>query len=168
MKRIAVTGAIGSGKSFVCREIEALGVPVFNCDDEARRLMAEDGTLRERVTALVGSDEKSALRAFVARGGENVEKLNALVHPCVRKSWEDFCAAHATEKVVVMECALLFESRMETLVDKTVCVVAPEDTRIRRVMQRDGVDEKYVRDIMKLQMTQEEKMNRADIVFKNF
>ena len=168
MKKLAVTGAIGSGKSFVCRQMEELGFPVFNCDDEARKLMREDENLRQRIAEIVGSNDKTALRDFISASRENAEEINRLVHPRVREQWENFCDEHKEEKAVVMECALLFETGFEAFVDKTICVTAPENERVKRVMARDGVGEDYVRKIMSLQLPQEEKMARADVIIKNY
>lgn len=174
MKRLilAVTGGIASGKSFVCQRLAERGFPVFSCDDEARRLMVSDGTLRQRLQALIGlnaykddgSLNKIVVASFIKSGGK--EAVDALVHPAVRRAFWQW-VTEQNSNVVIMECALLFESGFEVLADKAVLVSAPENVRIKRLMQRNGIDEGAARSWMALQMPEEEKMRRADFVIYN-
>lgn len=174
MKRLilAVTGGIASGKSFVCQRLAERGFPVFSCDDEARRLMVSDDTLRQRLQALIGlnaykddgSLNKVVVASFIKSGGK--EAVDALVHPVVRRAFRQW-VTEQNSNVVIMECALLFESGFEVLADKAVLVSAPENVRIKRLMQRNGIDEGAARSWMALQMPEEEKMRRADFVIYN-
>lgn len=174
MKRLilAVTGGIASGKSFVCQRLAERGFPVFSCDDEARRLMVSDDTLRQRLQALIGlnaykddgSLNKIVVASFIKSGGK--EAVDALVHPAVRRAFWQW-VTEQNSNVVIMECALLFESGFEVLADKAVLVSAPENVRIKRLMQRNGIDEGAARSWMALQMPEEEKMRRADFVICN-
>ena len=141
--RLGITGGIGSGKSYVCRELEALGVPVFYCDDEAKRLIRTDRPLQEALTALVGKDlyadgclQKPVMAAYLCRGRDYAARVDALVHPRVADSFRSWC--HRTDAPLLgMECALLFESGFDRLVDETLLIAAPEDVRLDRVIRRD-------------------------------
>lgn len=169
---LAVTGGIASGKSFVCQRLAERGFPVFSCDDEARRLMVSDDTLRQRLQALIGlnaykddgSLNKVVVASFIKSGGKDA--VDALVHPAVRRAFRQW-VTEQNSNVVIMECALLFESGFEVLADKTIFVSAPENVRIERLMQRNGIDEGSARSWMALQMPEEEKMCRADFVICN-
>lgn len=174
VRSYGITGGIGSGKSYVCRLIEQAGGPVFYCDDVAKRIIATDPDVRRQLTTLVGkgvytSDghlQKSVLSAWICRGDEAAKQVDAIVHPKVAAAFEVWKEQQSTEKVY-MECALLWESGFNRLVDCTVLVSAPDDVRLVRVMQRDHISEAKARQWMQLQMPEEEKKRRADIVITN-
>lgn len=153
MKRIGVTGGMGSGKTTYCKQWEAKGVPVFYCDVEARQLMLGDAALRSEIEAIVGSIEKDALRAYIGQGPAYAGKINAKVWPRVMQLWKDYCKTHeeAGTETIMMECALLYESGFDSEVDEVVEITAPLEERIRRVMKRDGITEERARQIMALQ-----------------
>ena len=172
--KIGVTGGIGSGKSHVCRLIERRGFPVFYCDAEARRLMVTDASLREDLVRLVGpglyapdgSLVKSAMRAYLCQGPQAAARVDALVHPCVARAFREWAQARQAPKLF-MECALLFESGFDRLVDVTWLVSAPLELRLRRVAERDGVTPAQVRRWMALQMDDADRLARADYVIPN-
>lgn len=177
MLKIAITGGIGSGKSYVCRKLEALGYPVFYCDPAAKALIRHDAVVRRRLTALVGDAlydaegrlVKRVLAAWLCEGGTKAAEVDAIVHPRVAETFGEWAEERRREGFgrVFMECALLFESGFERLVDRTALVVADEATRLRRVMQRDGLDAEGVRRWQALQMPEAEKLRRADIAVRN-
>jgi len=177
MQKTAITGGIGSGKSYVCRMLEALGYPVFYCDPEAKALIRHDDRVRECLTALVGRElyddkgllVKSVLAKWLCRGPEYAARVDAVVHPRVAEKFGEWAAARSAEghTRIFMECALLFESGFDRLVDRTVLVHASEETRIWRVMQRDRLERSDVLRWQALQMPEEEKMRRADLIVHN-
>lgn len=169
MLRIAITGGMGSGKSTLCRMLEAEGTPVFFCDAEARRLMASCPTLRQQIAQLVGSLEREDLRRFLGAGPQQAECLNKLVWPRVAEEWQLFCKRQEEKRtpLVVMECALLFESGFESQADVSILVTAPDGIRLQRVTARDGITPARARSIMALQMPEEEKQSRADYTLYN-
>lgn len=169
MKRIGITGGIGSGKSAVCQLLQGRGYPVFYCDIVARQLMQEDQMLRCQIERLVGSLERSALREYIGRGLAYARHIDELVWPRVADSWRAFCEAQRQQgaNLVFMECALLYESGFNGLVDESVLVTAGEDMRIQRVMQRDGITAERARSIMALQMPEDEKRQHATYVIYN-
>jgi dephospho-CoA kinase len=174
MFQVGVTGGIGSGKTVVCSILEALGVPVYHADREARRLMNTHPGLKEGIERLMGEGaylESELDRRFV---GERVfgdpgllEQVNGLVHPVVREDFRHWAMEHADLPYVVEEAAILFESGAHKSFDHTVLVYAPSDLRILRVMERDGVSETEVHRRMIHQMDEEEKRTLADEVIIN-
>ncbi len=174
MKKIAITGGIGSGKSHICRILERRGIPVFYCDDEAKRIIRSDEDVKSRLKALVGNALydadgklcKPVLAAFLCKGKEYASGVDAIVHPQVAKAFTTWCEAQEAS-IVAMECALLFESGFNRLVDKVIHIAAPEEVRIERVMQRDGVSREKALAWMALQMPEEEKERRATHIICN-
>ena len=165
--RIAITGGIGSGKSYVCRCLRRRGIDVYDCDAAAKRLMRESGLLRRQLTALIGDHayvdgrlNKEAVAVYMMKSDEHTARVNAVVHPAVA---DDFLKSGMTW----MECAILFESGFDRYVDKVVCVAAPEEVRIQRVMRRDGIPRDKVLEWMSKQLPQHEVMGRSDYVVVN-
>ena len=167
MLRIGITGGIGSGKSFVRHRIEALGYPVYDCDSEAKRLMVEDARLVQRIKCLIGENayidgalNKSVVAAFLFQSERNAKRLNALVHPVVRKDFVEW-AKQQDARLVFVESAILFQAKMETVCDRIWCVTAPLSVRLTRVMQRDDCNEQTVLSRIHQQMDEDEVLSRS-------
>lgn len=147
MIRVGVTGGIGSGKSTVCRLFAERGVPVYDSDSEAKRLMGEDPSLRAALVEAFGDEtfrDGVLNRRYLAATvfGDRARpwaRLEALVHPCVKRDFERWAAERIAEPYVVLECAILYESGMDAAVDRVVAVVAPEELRLVRVNARDAL-----------------------------
>lgn len=174
MIRVGVTGGIGSGKSTVCRLLAERGVPVYDSDSEAKRLMGEDPMLRAALIEAFGSEtfrdgvlNRRYLADTVFRDRERLGRLEALVHPCVKRDFERWAAEHAAEPYVVLECAILYESGMDTAVDRVVAVVAPEELRLMRVNARDGASAEEIRRRMAAQLSDDALRERADYTIVN-
>lgn len=140
--RIALTGGIGSGKSFVAQRLRARGIEVFDCDASAKRLLRTSEPLMESLQQLVGDHlyadgrlQKQVLAAYLLASDENKQRINALVHPAVARDFEQSGNQW-------LESAIFFESGFDARVkvDSVVCVTAPLEVRIQRVMQRDALD----------------------------
>lgn len=166
---IAITGGIGSGKSAVCRYLEATGAPIFYADDEAKRIIRTDPVVKAALRQLVGEavyDEtgqlvKSVLAAFLCKGKAYSQQVDAIVHPRVGEAWQAFVADHQAYTYIYMECAILFETGFDRFVDYTLGVHCPLEERIRRVMQRDGVERATVLRWMALQWDDESVRSRC-------
>ncbi len=165
--RIALTGGIGSGKSFVCRLLEERGIAIYDCDAAAKRLMRHDEALKERLMQLVGQDlyvdgrlDKARMARFMLQNEAHTAQVNAIVHPAVG---DDFMASGYEW----MECAILFESGFDRYVDRVVCVAAPQEVRIARVMARDNLPREKVLQWMEKQWPQEEVARRSHFVIVN-
>lgn len=165
--KVAITGGIGSGKSYVCSVLKNMGVEVFDCDRSAKKLMRHDNGIKAQLTRLIGEDtyiggqlNKAAVAAFMMKSEDNTASVNAIVHPAVAR---DFIAS----KLQWMECAILFESGFDQYVDKVVCVTAPEDVRIQRVMRRDNISRQKVLEWIGKQMPQAEVLKKSDFEIIN-
>jgi len=171
--KIGITGGIGSGKTYICRLFEALGIPVYNADEEAKRLMNTDIRIKEKLIAQFGeSTYKDGLldRAFLANmvfsDKDKLELLNGIVHPIVIQEAKDW-AERQTTRYSLKEAALLFESGSYKELDYTILVTAPMDIRIQRVIERDGTTEQQVQERINKQLSDEEKLQLADFVIVN-
>lgn len=175
--RVGITGGIGSGKSTACREFEALGVPVFYADIWAKHLLNTDPDLRAGVVQIFGpsayTPEGEYDRPAVARMAfthpEKLAALNALVHPAVEQEslkWHRQLAADGLP-YTLKEAALMVESGSHRHLDCLIVVTAPEEVRIARVMQRDGLTEAQVQARIRSQLPESRKVALADFVIDN-
>ena len=177
MITLGVTGGIGSGKSTACRIFEELGAQVFYADDVAKRLMVEDPELREEITLAFGEESydpdgqlnRSYLAEIVFNNEQKLQLLNRLVHRRVRTAFNEGRqkAERSGVELLVEEAALIYETGIDEELDYVAVVDAPEEIRIRRVIERDGTDAEAVRARMNNQMPAEEKRDRADFVLDN-
>ena len=171
MISIAITGGIGSGKTFVSNLLKERGIPIYNSDDEAKRLMVSDEGIRRDLMALLGEDvyqgdalNKSLLASYLFADAGNAARINAIVHPRVRADFSRWLAEHQDVEVAGLECAILYEAGFENTVDKVAMVYAPESLRIERAMKRDNATESQIRARIAAQMDDEEKSRRSDYV----
>ena len=174
MYQVGLTGGIGSGKTLVSSIIEKLGVPVYCADKKARWLMNNDAALVEGIVSLFGEEaysdgslDSSYVAGIVFEKAEKLAELNALVHPAVRNDYSRWVENQSGVPYVMEEAAILFESGANRFLDRMVLVYAPEHIRIRRVMDRDRVEEAEVRQRLKHQMDEEEKRELSDDVIIN-
>ena len=178
MLRIGITGGIGSGKSIASRLFHALGVPVYDADTRARWLMENDDVLGNDVRAAFGPDtydgtghlNRPVLAATVFQNPARLAQLNALVHPHVGTDFERWAAIQqqAGHRYVLKEAALLFEAGSYRQLDRIITVFAPRPVREARVLRRDPHRSPAdVAAIMAKQLSEEEKMQRADFVLTN-
>lgn len=173
MYKIGITGGIGSGKSTVCALFREQGVAVYDSDAEAKRLMAESADLRRKLIEAFGEEcynaeglDRKYLASKVFGCEEALQRLNSIVHPAVR---EDFRAWAERQRgsYVVLESAILFEAGFENEVDATLAVMAPLEERVRRTMERDGVEREQVMERIKHQMSDDDLHARADRTLVN-
>lgn len=173
MLRIGITGGIGSGKSTVAGIFGVLGIPVYSSDDASKRLMVEDENLKKNIITSFGESSYSNgilnrkyLASQVFNNPRKMALLNALVHPATLND-----AAKWMEKqksaYVIKEAALIFESGSDKNLDYVIGVQSPKELRIKRVMKRNNVTRGEVEARMKLQLDEDEKMNRCDFIIAN-
>lgn len=168
MKRIGVTGGIGSGKTIVCRIFSTFGIPVYNADQAARRLMNESTDIHRQLQQTFGNEvigefnkpDRSKIASIVFGNPEALIKLNNIVHPAV---FNDFVAWEQNQNApyTIREAAILFESGLYKKLDHVIIVDAPEQLRIERVRERDQRDEDGIRKIIRSQWSSEEKIKLA-------
>jgi dephospho-CoA kinase len=170
---IGLTGGIGSGKSVVAKIFATLGIPVFNADDEAKRIMQTSPEIKSKLIQQFGMDiynesglDKEKLASIVFDDPFQLQLLNAIVHPVTiqaAKAW----AAKQTSPYVIKEAALIFESGAADGLLKVIGVTAPLSLRTHRVMQRDGITKEQVDARMRNQISDTIKMRLCDYVIEN-
>lgn len=174
MKRIGLTGNIGTGKTTIARIFEVLGVPVYHADTRARVLLDSD-TVKHQVASLFGNQvinpmnqvDRKALANIVFNNKEKLAELNNLIHPLVEEDFARWCEIHKNENYILHEAAILFESGFNRLFDATIMVAAPDELCIERVMARDGITKEMVIERMQNQWPQEKKMELSEYVVVN-
>ena len=162
MVKVAVTGGIGCGKSYVCKLLGERDISVYDCDRAAKRIMASSLKIQDELRKLVGDSvysdgvlNKAVLAAFLLKSEDNTTAVNKIVHPAVA---DDF--VKSGDKW--MECAILFSSGFDKLVDKVICVTAPLEVRVERIIQRDGITREKALEWMDKQQPQEQMVSLSD------
>lgn len=173
MKKIGITGSIGSGKTYVSKVFESLGIPVFNADNEAKKIMSCSFDLINSIKNEFGDDiydkyslNKRKLASIVFSDSKKLKKLNSLVHPFVKQEFLNWCKKQKSP-YVIKEAAILFESNSYKELDSVICISAPKNLRIDRVRARDGFKDFEINNRIKNQFSQEEKENLSDYIIVN-
>lgn len=173
MKIVGLTGGIGSGKSTVAKMFRELGVPVYDSDEEAKKLMVSSTEVKEAIIELLGNEaykDDVLDRAFIAgkvfKDPELLQQLNAIVHPAVRAHFLKWVQKKAVP-YVIQETALIFENGVQDKYDYTLLITSPKEIRLQRVMDRDEVGEQQVLERMKNQIADDKKMALADFFIEN-
>ena len=171
---VAITGGMGSGKTTVLQCFEALGIPCFCADAEAAMLYNDHAfceKLRKALGDCVfdngGAVDKKAVAKLVFSNKDKLQELNDLVHPQVMRMFREWVQRHGTAPYVLFESAIVFESGLQRHFDKVICVTAPLDLRIRRVVKRDHTTPELVRQRIANQLDDEWKIARSDYVVRN-
>lgn len=172
--KVGITGGIGSGKSMVCKALEALGYPVYYADLEAKYIVESDKDVVEKISSAFGSDiyisgklDRKKLASLVFVNKELLDTLNKIVHPAVEKHFENWVCNHSDFPIVFEEAAIVFESGANYRLDKVIGVVAPPEIRIERVIKRDKTDRESVINRMKSQMDNDELKRLCDYTIVN-
>ena len=173
MLKVGICGTIGSGKSTVCRIFEGMGIPVYIADDRAKMLMTSSADLMQKITKAFGQNcynNGTLDRRYLASqifGDDNKRLLlNSIVHPAVCRDFVNWAEAQQSDYVIV-ESAILFESGLDKVVDKTIAVVVPQSIALDRAAARDGVDIEAVKARMAVQMSAEQLSAMADFTIEN-
>ncbi|MCZ6617673.1 MAG: dephospho-CoA kinase [Gammaproteobacteria bacterium] len=178
MTVIGLTGGIASGKSTAAEHLEKLGAYVIDADLLGHRVY-EPGTVAfaevvdtfgRDVVGADGNIDRKILGGKVFGQPQNLEKLTNIVWPEIRRMAEaEIETVHEAgpARVVVLEAAVLFEAGWEDMVEEIWVVSLDRDSAARRAGARDGVDESAVQKRLDAQMTNEERVTRADVVIDN-
>lgn len=174
MIKVGITGGIGVGKTYICNILKKMGYSIFSSDQVAKKLVSENSCVRGQILSFFGEDiienknisrEKLAIQVFSNK--EKLKKLNEIVHPFVKKEFDNWMSKRYDEKVVFKEAAIIFEANSHKNLDYIVCVTAKLQDRINRVMKRDKVDSYSVKKRISMQMSQIEKEKLSDFVIFN-
>ncbi len=173
---VGITGGIGSGKSTISKVFEILKIPVYYADDRGKFLLTNDSSLKDQVVQSFGkesyNDDGSLNRQFLANevfpDQVKLDRLNSLVHPAVSQDFESWVRDNSTQKYLLKEAALLFETGSYKSLDRTICVLASKEIRMGRVLLRDehrsGND---IDHIMSKQISDGQRKKLADYLLLN-
>ena len=175
MIRVGITGGIGSGKSCVSDLFRLHGVPVFDCDSEARAVVSSP-EMADRLRQVTGMDffvsgvlQKDVMAEYLFASDANARKINSLIHPEVRRIYREWCDNERRNgsRMCAVESAILIESGMRDDVDCLLVVDAPLKLRMERVVARDHTSKEKVMARIEAQMSQYDKISAADYVIVN-
>jgi len=174
MFKVGVTGGIGSGKSIICNVFHQLGIPVYRADTEARRLMDETAGIRNELLRYFGGavfQEGQVNRRYLAdrifSDPDARTFVNSLVHPVVRSDFAGWVQKRSGTSYVIEEAALLFETGASRELDYNILVEAAVETRIQRIIRRDGIEREDVLARMASQMDPVKAREKADFIVHN-
>ncbi|HHP7240088.1 MAG TPA: dephospho-CoA kinase [Cyclobacteriaceae bacterium] len=174
-KCVGITGGIGAGKTIICKIFELLNVPVYYADDQAKLLMVKNEALKKSIIKSFGNASylengeinKPFLRQLF-HDPKNIIKLNALVHPKVSEDFWHWTNKHHDAKYILKEAALLIESGSYKDLDALICITAPEEKRIKRVLKRDsGRNKENISQIIAAQIRDDVKIKYSDFTIRN-
>jgi dephospho-CoA kinase len=173
VKKIGLTGGIGSGKSTIARILLAMGYPVYFSDDRSKQLTQTHPEIRRGLTELIGEQiykgnqlDRSALALAIFSDDALRVKVNQIIHPIVRLDF-DCWVEDQTSSFIFNEAAILFETGASERFDAMVLVTAPEALRIERVMKRDLCSREEVMQRINHQWSDERKIKLADVIIVN-
>ncbi|WP_417857115.1 dephospho-CoA kinase [Xanthomarina gelatinilytica] len=173
MKIVGLTGGIGSGKTTVAKQFQALGIPVYIADDEAKKLMNRSKIIKRKLIALFGDEaykDNTLNRPFLAdkifNNAENLEKMNAVVHPKVASHFKNWLKKQIAP-YVLKESAILFENGAYKDCDLIITVTAPLELRKKRLLKRDNTTLEKIQAIINNQWSDESKISKSHFVITN-
>jgi dephospho-CoA kinase len=172
-KIIGLTGGIGSGKTTIANHLKSLGIPVYNSDEQAKKILYLPETLASIKlvfgNGLFANDllDKEKLSNLVFNNPEQLKLLNQIIHPAVKVDFEKWLEANSNSPLVIKEAAILFESGSYKDCDAIISIAAPQDIRIQRVMERDHLTYVEVMSRINNQWTDEMRKNKSDYVIDN-
>jgi dephospho-CoA kinase len=174
MKKIGITGSIGSGKSTVTQMFAALGIPIYDADSRAKHLMISDPNLITQIKHLFGDQaylpsgelNRAHIASIAFQQPTILAQLNALVHPAVFSDFDRW-SMEQSAAYLIKEAALMFESDSYKQMDEVIVVTAPEELRISRTIIRDHITREAVLSRMNNQLSQEEKLLRGQYEIRN-
>jgi dephospho-CoA kinase len=174
MIKIGLTGGIGSGKSVICQVFARLGVPVYYADTAARELSEADPEIRQKLTALLGSDaytgtslNRKKIASLIFGDKRLLASVNQIIHPKVAEDFTQWCLRQAHPAYVIQESAILFESMAYRMMDRYLTIYAPEEIRMERTLARRDMTIQKLQAIMQNQLPEQEKIRLSHHVIIN-
>jgi len=172
-KVIGLTGGIGSGKTSIANYFHSLGIPVYIADEESKHLLQSpeiSHMIRKEFGDSIFENDtvsKPKLAGIVFNDSEALNRLNAIMHPAVKRHFEQWLKQQSEFPIVIKEAAILFESGSYKECDKIITVTAPIEIRIKRVMERDKTSRESVLQRIKNQWSDEQRISKSDYVIEN-
>jgi dephospho-CoA kinase len=172
-KIIGLTGGIGSGKTTIANHFLAAGIPVYIADDEARTIM-QSPEIVDEIRKTFGNAifenavlNREKLSQIVFSDPDKLKLLNAIIHPAVKKHFQNWVLNHKDFPFVIYEAAILFESGSFKICDFIITVTAPLESRIQRVILRDNTTREQVLKRINAQWNDEQRIAKSDFVIEN-
>lgn len=175
MKKIGITGGIGSGKSVVSQILRISGIPVYDSDSRAKAIQVENKEVIASVKALLGensyNEDGSLNKPFIAQkifgDKELLAQMNAIVHPAVRQDFNNWAKIQEEKgaKAIGMESALLYQAGLEKTVDEVWVVDAPLKLRISRAIKRDNANREQIE--ARIRNQRNEWPNSAKVIYND-
>lgn len=172
-KIIGLTGGIGSGKTTIANHLKSLGIPVYNSDEQAKKILYLPETLQS-LKIFFGIDifthnlfDKKKLSKLVFSDPEKLKLLNQIIHPAVKVDFNKWLNLNSNAPLVIKEAAILFESGSYKDCDTIILITAPQELRIQRIMDRDHLTFDEVMSRINNQWTDEMRIKRSDYIIDN-
>jgi dephospho-CoA kinase len=174
MKKIGLTGGIGSGKSTVARIFGVVGIPVYSSDDRAKAMYFEPD-VKQKIIALLGPEayisdqeiDRKYIASKIFSDTGLLQQINGILHPAVGRDFDKWFAQQKNVPFVLKESALLFETGIYKTLDANILVVSPEKLRAHRIALRDKLSEEEVLKRFKSQLNDDQKIPYADFIITN-
>lgn len=170
---IGITGGIGSGKSIVCRIIGIMGYPVFNSDNEAKKILSQDPEVIDQIKSVFGDKayvkgkpNRQYIASKIFNDNQLLNFINDVVHPKVKSAYEKWTNSQKS-RLVFNEAAILFETGSYQRYSYNILITSPLELRIQRIIKRDSISRKDVEERIKKQWPDEQKIPLADFLIRN-
>jgi len=176
MIKVGITGGMGSGKTTVCTVFSHLGFPVYNSDNEAKKLMDSDVELIHQIKSEFGSDiyfpngflDRKRLASLIFSNKNALQTINSLVHPAVKRHFTQWADTQSKKhNILIKEAAILIESGTHKDMDVVLLVYTPLHERIERLVRRSGESGETILARINNQMSEDEKIEIANFVINN-
>lgn len=171
--KLGITGGIGSGKSYVCEIFRSMGMPVYDSDSMAKKLMNSSDKIRTAITNTWGdkiynngSLDKQKLADIIFNDKNALKTINSIVHPVVTDDFEEW-AKQQNSNIVINESAIIFEAGLEKYFDAIISITAPKEIRIARVLKRDNTNREQVISRINNQWHDDKIKERSDFIICN-
>lgn len=163
---IGLTGGIASGKSTVSKYLAEQGFKVYDADKIAKEI-SESKEAKEEILKIFGTVERAEIKKIVFEDKEKLKILNDIIHPRVLDHYKKIREISDRKEKIIFDVPLLFESGIDKLCDKIIVVISNYEIQVQRIIERDKIDRSLAEKIISSQMSNEEKIKRADIVIEN-
>ncbi|QYR64005.1 dephospho-CoA kinase [Fusobacterium animalis] len=170
---IGLTGGIASGKSTVSKYLAEKGFKVYDADKIAKNISEEKyvqeeiiATFGDKILDKNGNVDRKKLKEIVFENKDKLEKLNGIIHPKVIDFYKKLKEKNIDE-VIIFDVPLLFESGLDKICDKILVVISDYEVQLDRIVERDKIDRELASKIVKAQLSNEERIKKADVVIEN-